>query len=147
MHIRLSILFVLAACGTSETPPSAPPVLPDREAPAASAKLDLSGTIAFTGETKAVALFVSVKDPANPGPPLAAKQLPAGPFPMSFTLTDADVVQMGAGPRPMPATVALTVRLDTDGNAMSKDPTDPIATLETPSASKDLALTLTVPGT
>ena len=151
----LLLATVLAACGSAPTaphddghPPTAKaeakePAAP--EAPPASAKLALSGTITYAGKIEGPSLFVSVKDPSKPGPPLAAKQLPPGPFPMDFTLTDADVVQMGAAPRAIPANVALTVRLDADGDAMTKAPTEPIATMETPATSAGLAVTLTVP--
>lgn len=152
MHIRfvapvllLTLLAGSAGCGTGaapETPGAAPDA--SREAPAA-AKLDLSGTITFDGAFTGAAVFVFVKDPANPGPPLAAKQLPPGPFPLTFTLTQADVVQMGPSVRPIPANVALSAKFDLDGNAMSKDPSEPIATLETPSTSSNLTLTMTAP--
>ena len=68
-------------------------------------------------------IYVSVKD--GPGPPLAAKKLPVGPFPMEFTLTMADRPPMAAS-RPMPAAFDVTVRADLDGNAMTKDPSEPI---------------------
>jgi hypothetical protein len=153
--VPVVMLTLLAACGGSA--PSAPeapkdPVTkaPGREAkspeaPAASATLALSGTITYAGPINGPSLFISVKDPGKPGPPLAAKQLPPGPFPMAFTLGDADVVQMGAAPRPIPADVALTVRIDADGDAMTKDPTEPIATLKTPATTSGLAVTLVVP--
>jgi cytochrome c-type biogenesis protein CcmH len=71
------------------------------------------------------ALFVSVRDPAG-GPPLAAKKLSPGPFPMDFTITSADRLPMG-GDRPMPAQVDFTVRLDVDGDAMSRSDGEPSA--------------------
>jgi hypothetical protein len=157
MYTRLLVLLVLTGCGRNSAPsspttpapapeapaPAAP--APEAPAPAAGSKLSLSGTLNFSGTTSAAAVFVSIRDPANPGPPLAAKKLPPGPFPMSFTLTDADVVQMGPAPREIPASVALSARLDTDGNAMTKEPTEPMATLETPATSADLALELKAP--
>ena len=160
--VPVVVLVFLAACGTSSAPeplpghPSghtpAPGAAPapvgaapagSPEAPAAAGgKLALSGTITYDGAFTGTGVFVSVKDPANPGPPLAAKQLPPGPFPLAFELSEADVVQMGAAPRAMPATVALTVRFDMDGNAMSKDPSEPMATLETPATASGLAVPL-----
>lgn len=143
----LASLLLLAACGSAPSTPPAPapghpPAAPEAPAPAGGSKLALSGTIAFEGTSTGTALFVSIKDPARPGPPLAAKKLPPGPFPMEFALTEADIVQMGPAPREIPATVALSVRLDADGNAMTKEPTDPKATLETPAEKSGLAITL-----
>jgi tetratricopeptide (TPR) repeat protein len=63
-------------------------------------------------------VFVSVKDPAG-GPPLAVKKL-SPVFPLDFTVTRADIIQM-AGPRAVPAQVTVSVRLDRDGNATTKD--------------------------
>jgi hypothetical protein len=147
--LAVGLAIGLAACGSapSDSPePSSPvaaPASPAREP--ASAKLDLSGSITWAGPIAGPKLFVSVRDPAKPGPPLAAKQLPPGPFPMTFTLTDADVVQMGPTPRAVPANVVLVVRLDADGDAMTKSPSEPVATLETPATAAGLAVTLTVP--
>jgi hypothetical protein len=140
-------MFVLVtsivACGGGSTVPSATPAAPVAapDAPAAGAKLALSGTINYAGPVTAQAVFVSVKDPSHPGPPLAAKKLPPGPFPMTFSLGDADVMPMGGG-RAMPANVTLTVTLDGDGDAMSKDPADPKAVVETASEKADLKVDL-----
>ncbi|MEL7023836.1 MAG: hypothetical protein AAGL69_08815 [Pseudomonadota bacterium] len=40
-------------------------------------------------------LFVSVRDPNQPGPPLAAKQLPPSVLPTALTLSDADAMLAG----------------------------------------------------
>jgi hypothetical protein len=138
---------LLAACATSEPPKPAPPdrAPPAERAPApAGASLELSGTIAYDGPAKGAAVFVAVKDPSQPGPPLAAKKLPPGPFPLTFSLTDADRMPMGGG-RALPEKVTLLVRLDADGDAMTKDPSEPSATQELPARSADLAITLSVP--
>lgn len=99
-------------------------------APAApgSDEVVIAGTInvdpAALGAVQAAStLYVSVKD--GPGPPLAAKKLPVGPFPMAFTVTMADRPPMAAS-RPMPASFDVTVRADLDGNAMTKDPSEPV---------------------
>jgi tetratricopeptide (TPR) repeat protein len=63
-------------------------------------------------------VFVSLKDPAG-GPPLASVKVPAK-FPLSFKVTSADIIQM-AGPRNVPEAFNLSVRVDRDGNAMTKD--------------------------
>lgn len=131
----------LAACGSTPTTPPAPPAAAP---PAAGASLSLAGTVVYDGVVSGQAVFVSVKDPSHPGPPLAAKKLAPGPFPLAFTLTDADLMGMG-GARPVPATVALTVRLDGDGDAMTKDASEPIATVETAASATGLTLTLATP--
>jgi hypothetical protein len=120
-------LFALLACSEAPDAPEAPPSdgAAREEAPAEEADdkpvLDLAGTIVGPDPRGAKVLFVSVKDPSRPGPPLAAKQLPAGPFPLAFTLTEDDRIPMGAG-RELPESVMLSVRLDRDGDAMTRDP-------------------------
>jgi hypothetical protein len=143
MYNAVAFWLSLTACGTPAAPPTTPvaPAPAPERAPAPSATLALSGTISFAGPPRGQAVFVSVKDPAHPGPPLAAKKLPPGPFPLAFTLTQADVMQMGP-PRAIPATVTLSVTLDGDGDAMSKDPADPKVVVETAAAAVDLAITL-----
>lgn len=64
-------------------------------------------------------VYVSVRDPAG-GPPLAAKKLPLGPFPMTFEVTTADAIAMGGQARPFPANVNVSVRIDADGNPMTR---------------------------
>jgi tetratricopeptide (TPR) repeat protein len=51
------------------------------------------------------------------GPPAAAKRLPMGTFPLSVTLSQADSM-MGA---PLPATLRIEARTDSDGNPMTHD--------------------------
>lgn len=108
-----------------------PPPMPGAAGPSGGPGTPIvSGTItldpAASGAIdQAKALFVSIKDPAG-GPPLAAKKLPVGPFPMTFAVTSADRLPMG-GDRPTPAAVDVTVRLDFDGNAMSRADGEPAA--------------------
>jgi cytochrome c-type biogenesis protein CcmH len=54
------------------------------------------------------------------GPPLAAKKIPATAFPLTFTLTEKDVMMGG----PFEGEVELSVRIDKDGDAMTKLPGD-----------------------
>ena len=91
-------------------------------------------------------IFVSLRDPAG-GPPVAAKKLPVGPFPLTFEVTGADRIGMG-GQRPIPATFNLAVRVDGDGNAMTKEPKMPevvLLGLETGTTALDLVLELPSP--
>lgn len=54
------------------------------------------------------------------GPPLAAVRLPAGSFPMQFSIGPKDMPPM-MGNRPFPDALSLAARLDLDGNATTKD--------------------------
>jgi len=70
-------------------------------------------------------IFVIVRPAGTTGgPPLAAKRLPGGPFPMSFSVSAADSM-MG---QPIPERIRLEVRLDSDGNPMTKASGDLSAT-------------------
>ena len=69
-------------------------------------------------------LFIYVRaEGQTAGPPLRVKRLPAS-FPASFSITAADSMAGGALP---PGKVQISARLDGDGNAMTKDPADPVA--------------------
>jgi hypothetical protein len=57
------------------------------------------------------------------GPPAAVKRIMAPTFPLEIDLTTADSM-MG---QPLPATVRIEARLDSDGDAMTKNPSDPHA--------------------
>ena len=72
---------------------------------------------ALTTCDRLVVSDVSLRQAGVPGPPLAAKKLPPGPFPLSFTLTEADR-PMANGP--VPDELEVQVTLDADGDPMSK---------------------------
>jgi tetratricopeptide (TPR) repeat protein len=57
------------------------------------------------------------------GPPAAVKRIMAPSFPLEIDLTSADSM-MG---QPLPATIRIEARLDSDGDAMTKNPSDPHA--------------------
>jgi len=93
-------------------------------APAAGAPI-VSGTIQLAPGASVrgtETLFISVSDPSKPGPPIAADKLAAGPFPMAFALTTADIRAMPGAGATVPAVMTLKVRIDLDGNAMTKEP-------------------------
>lgn len=106
------------------TPPGTTDVggAPVAGAPVATSEVLAAGVAALDPGAGALAgsevVFVSVRDPAG-GPPLASKKVPAR-FPLEFSITSADIIAMGAA-RPIPATFNVSVRVDRDGNAMSKD--------------------------
>lgn len=94
----------------------------------AAGEIVLSGSVALADGVVPVGgatLYVSVRDPAG-GPPLAAvrRPLPAS-FPTTFEVRTSDAIAMGGAPRPFPAVLDLTVRIDVDGNPMTKDPSEP----------------------
>jgi len=88
-------------------------------------------------------IYISMRDP-NGGPPLGAKKLPVGPFPLSFTLTGQDRIAMGT-PRPIPANFNLSIRVDEDGNPMTKEVHRPSASLTSVAkGTEGMEITLTV---
>jgi len=103
-----------------------------REKAAAQANTVLvSGTITASDLPKlsqTAVIFVSLRSPEG-GPPVAAKKLPIGPFPLTFTVKASDQIGMG-GQRPLPKTFNLAIRVDGDGNAMSRESELPEVKLE-----------------
>ena len=65
-------------------------------------------------------LFVIARN-SQGGPPVAVKRVMASSFPMSVQLTSADSM-LG---QPLPESFRVEARLDSDGNATTKPPTDP----------------------
>ncbi len=65
---------------------------------------------------------------AAAGPPLAVKKLPATAFPLSFVLSEKDVMVGG----PFDGEVELTVRIDKDGDASTKLPGDLLGKTQAP---------------
>jgi Flp pilus assembly protein TadD len=72
------------------------------------------------------------------GPPAAVKRIDNPTFPMQVDLTSADSM-LG---QPLPASVRLEARLDSDGNATTKPPTDPKAAQDNVAAGSSVALVL-----
>lgn len=60
------------------------------------------------------------------GPPVAAKRMAAASFPVEIDLGPADTM-MG---QPFPEKVAIEARLDRDGDAMTRDPADPVGSAD-----------------
>lgn len=58
------------------------------------------------------------------GPPLAALRIPAGSAPTSFAMGDGDLLMPGSS---WPAEVWLSARVDTDGNAATREEGMPVA--------------------
>ncbi|MEO8359575.1 MAG: tetratricopeptide repeat protein [Vicinamibacteria bacterium] len=69
-------------------------------------------------------LFVIVREAGfGTGPPVAVKRLPAANFPITVTLTNKDSM---AG-ESLPGLVRIDARIDRDGDPLTKDPRDPVA--------------------
>jgi hypothetical protein len=67
-------------------------------------------------------IFLTVREAGvSQGPPSAVKRMESGGFPLQFELSAADSM-MG---QPLPARMRIDVRADSDGNAMTRLPTDP----------------------
>jgi hypothetical protein len=60
------------------------------------------------------------------GPPLAVKRLVPSAFPLAFELSDGDSMTG----QPLPERVRIEARLDSDGNAATRDPNDPKGALD-----------------
>lgn len=103
------------------------------QGPSVRVTLDLdAGATARSG-----VLFVIARNPQG-GPPVAVKRVMASSFPLTVELTSADSM-LG---QPLPASFRVEARLDSDGNATTKPPTDPSGAQDgvTPGAAITLAL-------
>ena len=74
-------------------------------------------------------LFVNLRIVAGAGPPSAVKRIDAPSFPLDITL-GADDAMPGLQGRPLPATGVVNARLDSDGNASTRDPDYPSAQID-----------------
>jgi cytochrome c-type biogenesis protein CcmH len=99
-------------------------------APAEAAGPHVSGRVEWSGPAPAGAvLFVTARAAGQTaGPPAAAKRLPAAHFPVSFSLSAADSM-LGAG-QALPDKMRIEARLDSDGDPLTRPPTDPRAALD-----------------
>jgi cytochrome c-type biogenesis protein CcmH len=105
-------------------PPDHPQVggAPAPAAAAGGARVQVTLQIDPAARAKTGIVFV-VARPLSGGPPVAVKRMQVGAFPVTFELTSADSM-MG---QPLPDKFRLEARLDSDGNATTKPPTDPSA--------------------
>jgi hypothetical protein len=85
-------------------------------------------------------IFLVARSADQPGPPLAVKKLTAGAWPLAFTIDGRDAMVEGTQ---MKGKVVISVRVDKDGDALSKNPGDVTGTskpVEPPA--KDVLVTL-----
>lgn len=66
-------------------------------------------------------IYLVARSADQPGPPLAVKRMVAGKFPMHFELDGRDAMMAGTK---LSGKVTLNVRVDKDGDAMTKNPGD-----------------------
>jgi tetratricopeptide (TPR) repeat protein len=122
----------------SPAPAAAPPPQAMQAAPAASGPaVNVTLELDPSAKSKTGVLYVIARNPMG-GPPVAVKRMAGVTFPVTFALSSADSM-MG---QPLPAKFRLEARLDSDGDAATKPPTDPAATQNdvAPGATVKLAL-------
>lgn len=94
----------------------------------------IAGQLKLDGKTKdkvknGDTIFLVVRGAAigaAPGPVLAVRRVEAAAFPMQFQIDSRDAMVAGTAMKPP---VTLTVRVDKDGDAMSKNPGDVVGTV------------------
>lgn len=89
---------------------------------AVSGTVDVDPAIKMAIAPGAVLFVIARAEGTTTGAPIAVKRLPAI-VPFDFTITSADSM-MG---QPLPPRVRLEARIDSDGNALTRDPNDPVA--------------------
>jgi tetratricopeptide (TPR) repeat protein len=100
---------------------SAPNVAPAAGGPSVHVTLTLDRSA--KSSPNAVLFVIARAAGQTAGPPAAVKRIMSPTFPLEIDLTTADSM-MG---QPLPATIRIEARLDSDGDAMTKSPSDPHA--------------------
>jgi cytochrome c-type biogenesis protein CcmH len=118
---RNEIAKVLAEMPSGpQTGKAAPPRSRSAAAPASG---QISGTLTIdpklkTGVDPGATLFIIARPAgAAAGPPLAVKKIDKPVFPLSYSLSQENVMMQGT---PFSGKISITVRLDKDGNAMTR---------------------------
>jgi len=99
--------------------PAAAPA-PAAAGPSVHVSLSLDGP---APSPNAVLFVIARASGQTAGPPAAVKRISSPTFPLEIDLSAADSM-MG---QPLPAAVRIEARLDSDGDAMTKNPSDPHA--------------------
>ena len=116
----------LADAGGGPASSPAAPAAPSAAPSAASAANGVSGTVELAAEvrgteTRGTVLFLIARPAGSTGgPPTAAQRLMPAAFPLAFTLDDSSSM-LG---QPLPARLRLEARLDSDGDPMTRSPSD-----------------------
>jgi cytochrome c-type biogenesis protein CcmH/NrfG len=99
----------------------------DKTRPATPASQQITGKITIdpklktSPDSQAVLFIIARPAGAAKGPPLAVKKIDRPVFPVSYSLGPENVMMQGA---PFTGSVAITVRLDKDGNPTTRQPGD-----------------------
>jgi len=104
-------------------PPAAAPAPAAAAAPTSGPSVHVTLTLAGTPSPNAVLYVIARAAGQTAGPPAAVKRIANPTFPLDIDLSAADSM-MG---QPLPANVRIEARLDSDGDAMTKNPSDPHA--------------------
>ena len=120
----VKVLAEIPATGGNSTRSAATEKTP---AVAASSSAQISGKVSIDPKLKAnidpnAALFIIARPATGTGgPPLAVKKIDRPTFPLDFTLSQDNVMMQGT---PFTGQINLTVRLDKDGNPVTRTPGD-----------------------
>jgi cytochrome c-type biogenesis protein CcmH len=123
---RVEILLDRMQSDPPGAAPPTPPTVPASAPAAVSGGGSFSGRIVLAPDLAASApagtLYVMLRPAGVPaGPPIAAKKIEQPRFPAEFEMGPSDVMMQGV---PFEGPFDVTVRLDADGNAMTKQPGD-----------------------
>ena len=124
-----------APVGMTSTPP--PAGTPPSGAAAGGKSIKVTLQLDPGAKSRNGIIYVMAR-PLAGGPPVAVKRMMAGAFPITFDFGAADSM-MG---QPLPEKFRLDARLDSDGDAATKPPTDPAATQNEVSAGAAVTLVL-----
>lgn len=105
-------------------PATAAPETASAAAPVSGPSVHVTLTLSGTSPSPNAVLFITARAAGQTaGPPAAVKRIASPVFPLEIDLSAADSM-MG---QPLPATMRIEARLDSDGDAMTKNPSDPHA--------------------
>lgn len=106
----------------ADHPPISPPPTAAAPAPAGGQAIRITLELDPAAQSKSGVIYVIARpEGVMAGPPVAVKRVSAAALPVTFDLSSADSM-MG---QPLPARVRIEARLDSDGDAATKDPSDP----------------------
>lgn len=106
------------------------------EAPVQVGPARLAGTLRLEGGAAlppdAIVFVFARPSVEGRGPPLAALRIPASGLPTTFSLGDGDIIMQGT---PWPDQVWISARVDTDGNAATREEGQPLSEAQGPFSS------------
>jgi len=119
----IKVLATIPTTGGATTPSAAP----EKGSASPSSSAQISGKITIDAKLKGsidpnAALFIIARPATGGGgPPLAVKKIDRPTFPVDYTLSQENVMMQGT---PFTGKINLTVRLDKDGNPVTRTPGD-----------------------